>query len=109
MDRHHVGEVLGCDPEPPAIPVEEPDVAAAVARQEAVPDMRVAMHDRHGAAAVGAPDEARRAVHEQRIEVASFSRQAVAEPFLELGDLALEREQILIDRLGVAPTSDPVA
>ena len=71
--------------------------------------MRVAMHDRHRAPAVRAFDEARRAVEQKSVEVASLSRQAVAEPVLEVGDLALEPLQILLDRLGVAPAADGYA
>src|SRR5271155_2113820 len=96
MDRHHVSEIFSRDAEAPTIPVEQPDVAAAVAWQEAVPHMCIAMQDRNRAPAVGALCEARRAVEQKRIEVSSFSRQAVAEPLLEPGDLALELAPILI-------------
>ena len=71
--------------------------------------MRIAMQDRNRAAAVGALCEARRAVEQKRVEVPSFSRQAVAEPFLEVGDLAVEPLQILLDVVCVAPAPDRVA
>jgi hypothetical protein len=109
MDGHHVGEVFSCYAETPYVPVEKPDIASAVARQEAVPHVRVAMNDGHGAAILYAPKEARRALEQQPVEVASFPAQTIAEPFLELSDLGREPPQKGVDGLGVAPTSDRLA
>jgi hypothetical protein len=106
VDRHHVGEVVGRDTKTPAVPIEETYVGPAVARQETVPDMRVAVNDRHCTPAQGALDEARRPIEQQRIKVPSLSRRAIAEPVLELSDLVRDLSQIVIDRLPVAPIAD---
>jgi hypothetical protein len=43
---HHVGKVVRSRIDAPAVPIEDADVLeAAVARQHAVPDMRIATHD----------------------------------------------------------------
>ena len=60
-DRPHVGEIFRREAEPPRVPVEQAEVATAVARQEAIPDMRVAVSNFAGfgsAPAGGARDRA---------------------------------------------------
>jgi hypothetical protein len=46
VDRHHVDEIIRPDADAPAVPIEEPDIVASVARENAVPNMRVALHNR---------------------------------------------------------------
>src|SRR3984957_7150403 len=109
MNRHHVGQIFGGDAKAPAIPVEQPHIASAVARQETVPHMRVAVNDGHRAPAVGALHKARRAIEQQFVKLPSRWRQAIAEPLRELCDLALEPLKKLMDGLGVTPASDRLA
>src|SRR5580704_4402284 len=109
MNRHHVREIFGRDAEAPAIPVEQPHIASAVARQETVPNMCVAVNDRHSTPAVGALHKARRAIEQQFVKLLSRWRQAIAEPLLELCHFAPEPLQKLIDGLGVTPASDRLA
>src|SRR5262245_65206869 len=60
MRCHHVCEIGGCRAYAPAIPIKNPNVIATIARQEEVPDMSVAVHNREIAMRVVACEEAGR-------------------------------------------------
>jgi len=55
-------EVVGGHAYPPAIAIKNPNVVATIARQEEVPDMSVAVHNREIAMRVVACEEAGRGV-----------------------------------------------
>src|SRR5690349_11928 len=77
---HHIGEIVRRHSNAPGIPIEEPDViGSAIARQEVVPDMSVAVNERKMATRVIAREETGSRVKKLLVQIAPFTWQAVAE------------------------------
>jgi hypothetical protein len=91
MHRHHVGEIVGGDVDAPGIPIEQPQILAAVGtRQKDVPDMGVALHDREIAMGMVAAVQARSRLDQLLIKIAPLARQALAHAIGEADKLLCE-------------------
>ena len=104
--RHHVGEVVRGHADAPDIPIEKPHVRAAVARQEVVPDVGVAVDDCDIAARVDARKQTGCRLDESLVQIAPFARQTVAEPVAEGLEMASEALQHLLRGFGIRPRPD---
>src|SRR5262249_42581975 len=95
MHRHHVREVVRSEIKAPAIPIEEADLAVpAIARQETIPYMRIALHYRDIAMGMVASEQTRRSVKQSFVKVAPLAWEAVADAIGEAGEPVRESRRL---------------
>ena len=80
MRRHHVRKIVRRHSDAPGIPIEDPDVVGAIARQEIVPDMSVAVNQRKMAMRMVAREETGTRVEKPFVQITPFMWQAVTKP-----------------------------
>src|SRR4029079_11626472 len=93
----------------PGVPIEDAYIIAAVARQEAVPDMRIAVDEREMAVRVVALRQARRRLEETLIEITAFGRQPVAKLIAKEAELVPSVGDVLRGLVLGGPYSDRFA
>ena len=104
MQRHHVGEIVGGDINAPGGPVEEAHIVTAVARQEHVPDMRVAVEERHVAVCVVARVQTMPFLDQPLIDSATLGGQPVTDAIGKAGEFFRELSNLRIVRF--EPSAD---
>ena len=107
VNGHHVGEVTRRRADAPAIPIEKAGVVASrVARQEAVPNMRVAVDDCEVVADDRAREQAGRRLHQFLHKFETLSRQAIAHSFGQAPELLGEALRLPVRVLGLEPCAN---